>query len=82
MQRRELITFLGAALILPVAAPALDAARIRKLGVLVNLNSDDHEGQARIRAFAQQLHKHGWIEGENLHTEIRWAGEIATASLK
>src|SRR3954453_9241041 len=76
MRRREFITFVGAALILPLAALA-DAARIRKLGVLVNLNSDDHEGQARIRALAQQLHKHGWIEGENLHTEIRWAGEIA-----
>src|SRR5215212_6095812 len=78
MRRRELIALLGgAALSLPVTALPQDRARIRKLGILVNLNSDDEEGQARIRAFAQQLHKHGWIEGENLHTEIRWAGESA-----
>jgi putative tryptophan/tyrosine transport system substrate-binding protein len=78
MRRREFSTLLGrAALTLPVTALAQDGARIRRLGILVNLNSDDEEGQARIRAFAQELHRNGWIEGENLHTEIRWAGENA-----
>ena len=41
------------------------------------MNSDGDEGQARIKAFALGLQKHGWIEGKNLHTEIRWAGESA-----
>src|SRR5690349_13794712 len=78
MRRRELIAFLGVgALTLPALALAQDAARIRKLGVLVNLNSDGDEGQARIKAFALALQKRGWIEGKNLHTEIRWAGESA-----
>src|SRR5215212_2897093 len=78
MRRRELIRLLGgAALALPLTALAQDRARLRKLGILVNLNSDDEEGHARIRAFAQELHKRGWIEGENLHSEIRWAGENA-----
>ena len=35
----------------------------------------DEEGKDRIRAFTQALDKRGWIEGRNLHTEIRWAGE-------
>ena len=78
MRRREFMTLSGAvALTLPVAALAQDGARMRKLGILVNLESDDEEGQARIRAFAEELQKNGWIEGENLHTEIRWAGESA-----
>jgi len=45
------MAFLGAATTLPVAALAQDGARIRKLGVLVNFESDDEEGQSRIRAF-------------------------------
>ena len=50
---------------------------MRKLGILVNFDSDGEEGKARIEAFAQELNKNGWIEGDNLHTEIRWAGESA-----
>jgi putative ABC transport system substrate-binding protein len=75
MRRREFITLLGAALTLPVVATAEDRARMRKLGILVNFDSDGEEGKARIEAFAQELNKNGWIEGDNLHTAIRWAGE-------
>ncbi|MGY4465580.1 putative ABC transport system substrate-binding protein [Bradyrhizobium sp. LB9.1b] len=78
MTRRELIaSFAVGALTFPAVAPAQDGARIRKLGILVNLNADSDEGQARIRAFALALQKRGWIEGRNLHTEVRWAGESA-----
>jgi putative tryptophan/tyrosine transport system substrate-binding protein len=58
-------------------ALAQDGAGIRKLGILVNLNSDGGEGQARIRAFALALQKLGWLDGKNLQTEVRWAGESA-----
>jgi putative tryptophan/tyrosine transport system substrate-binding protein len=51
------------------------AVRGRKIGVLMNVPSDDQEGQARMRAFAQALQRLGWVEGENLRTEVRWAGE-------
>src|SRR3954447_9380682 len=77
MTRRELIASLGVALTIPAMALAQDGARIRKLGILVNLNSDGEEGQARINAFALAVQKRGWIEGNNLHTEVRWAGENA-----
>jgi putative ABC transport system substrate-binding protein len=43
----------------------------------VNLESADDEGKVRIETFARGLKARGWIEGENLHTEIRWAGESA-----
>jgi ABC-type uncharacterized transport system substrate-binding protein len=79
MRRREFITLLGgAAAAAPfAAAPAQNATRIRKVGVLTSLLSDDGEGQARIKAFTQALQRHGWVEGENLRTETRWAGDNA-----
>jgi putative tryptophan/tyrosine transport system substrate-binding protein len=78
MRRREFITLLGsAAAALPFAARAQDVMRMRKIGVLMNLLSDDQEAQARIKAFTQALQGHGWIEGKNLRTEIRWAGDKA-----
>jgi putative ABC transport system substrate-binding protein len=78
MKRREFITLLGGAVVaLPNAARAQDGTRIRRIGILVNFPPDDEEAQARIRAFAQELQTRGWIEGKNLRTEIRWAGERA-----
>jgi putative ABC transport system substrate-binding protein len=77
MRRREFIALVGsAAAAVPVgAALAQVAMRIRKIGIRMNLPSDDQEGQARIKAFAQALQGREWVEGENLRTEIRWAGE-------
>lgn len=77
MRRREFIRLLGgvAAAVPFSAARAQDATRVRKIGVLTTLLSDDQEGQARVKAFAQALHRRGWVEGENLRTEIRWAGD-------
>ena len=49
----------------------------RKIGVLLNYLSGDLDGQARIRAFAAAMRNLGWIEGENLQTEIRFAGDEA-----
>ena len=79
MRRREIITLLGgAAAAVPFAAvPSQSASRTRKVGVLTSLLPDDREGQARIKAFSQALQTHGWVEGENLHTETRWAGDNA-----
>jgi putative ABC transport system substrate-binding protein len=76
MRRREFIVFGGAAaLSLPAAARAQGS--LRKVGVLMNLESEDEEAKARIGTFVQKLKARGWIEGKNLHTEIRWAGESA-----
>jgi putative ABC transport system substrate-binding protein len=49
--------------------------RIRKVGVLMNFSSADPEGQARVKAYAEALRKLGWIEGDNVHTETRWAAD-------
>jgi len=76
MRRREFISLLGgAAAAWPLAARAQQAERMRRVGVLMNIPSNDEEGQARITAFAQALQKLGWTEGGNVRTHTRWAGD-------
>jgi putative ABC transport system substrate-binding protein len=77
MRRREFIAGLAGATIWPLPARAQQSRSIRKIGVLVNYFSGEPEGQARIEAFSGALRKLGWIEGENLHIEIRYAGDEA-----
>jgi len=42
--------------------------------VLMNDVATDAAGKAFVAAFVQQLHRLGWIEGQNLHVEVRWNG--------
>src|SRR5215831_5110055 len=74
MKRREFITLLGgAAATWPLAARAQQGERVRRVGVLMNLASDDPEGQARIVAFVQGLQQSGWTDGHNVQIDTRWA---------
>jgi putative tryptophan/tyrosine transport system substrate-binding protein len=72
MRRREFITLLGgAAAAWPLATWAQDN-RMRRIGVLMNLASDDAEGQARLAAFHQGLQQLGWTVGRNVQIDYRW----------
>ena len=76
MRRREFVALVGGGVAAwALAARAQQPERIRKIGVLMNLSSEDPEGQARIKAYAQAVQKLGWIEGGNVRTEIRWAAD-------
>ena len=46
---------------------------MRRIGVLTNLASDDLEAQVRNTAFAHALAQLGWVVGQNLQIEHRWA---------
>ena len=75
-KRREVIAGLaGAAVASPRSARAQQGERVRRIGVLMNLASDDPEAQARIAAFRQELQQLGWTDGRDLRIDYRWAGD-------
>ena len=69
MKRRAFITLLGGAAAWPLAARAQQLVE----RVLMNLASDDAEGQTRLAAFQQELQQLGWSVGGNLLMDYRWA---------
>ena len=74
MNRREFIPLLGgAAVAWPLAARAQQGGRMRRVGVLQNLASDDPAEQARLMAFGQGLQELGWTIGQNVRIENRWS---------
>ena len=73
MRRRDFITLLGgAAAAWPLAARAQQSGRMRRLGVVTDLPSDDSEAQLRNAAFLQGLQQLGWTVGRNLRIDFRW----------
>ena len=74
MNRREFIALLGgAAAAWPLTARAQQGGRMRRVGVLQNLASDDPAEQARLMAFGQGLQELGWTIGQNVTIENRWS---------
>src|SRR5262249_52021702 len=71
MHRRTFLTLLGgaSAAAWPLAARAQQAKRV---GVLMNGPPTGPETQSYLAALEASLRKLGWIEGQNLHMDIRW----------
>jgi hypothetical protein len=72
--RRRLLFFAAAASLLPLAARAQGSGPLRRVAVLVLQSESDPEGQARFASLRQGLRDLGWIEGKNLHIDVRYAG--------
>jgi hypothetical protein len=71
MKRREFISVIGG---VAIAAPLIADAQQPKMTVIGFLGTQSAEGYAGpLRAFRQGLKEAGYVEGENLTVEYRWA---------
>jgi putative tryptophan/tyrosine transport system substrate-binding protein len=50
---------------------------MRRVGVLASYLENDAEGQARIGASLRRLGELGWVEGRNVHFDVRWGIDVA-----
>jgi putative tryptophan/tyrosine transport system substrate-binding protein len=75
IKRREFITLLGGAAAWSVAARAQQGERMRRVGIVMPFAKGDSEGEARIRAFKQELAKLGWTDGGNVQFDERWPAD-------
>jgi putative ABC transport system substrate-binding protein len=70
-RRRFLLTSLAGALAAPVAAVAQQAAKVGRIGHLGNSNLT--MSALVLDGFRQGLRELGWIEGQNVSIQYRWA---------
>ena len=73
MQRRDFITLLGVAAAWPLAAPAQQPEKLRRIGVLFNRAASDPEAADSIGAFVQGMGELGWRIGSNVRIEYRYS---------
>jgi putative ABC transport system substrate-binding protein len=70
MRRRDFVTLISGA---SVAWPLAARARQPMIGILATASADANA--ARLRAFYEGLHVEGYVEGDNVKIEYRWAEE-------
>jgi len=75
VNRREFITLLGgAAVAWPLTVRAQQAGKLATIGFLGASNASASEEGERLPALLQRLKELGWVEGQTVGIEYRWAG--------
>jgi putative ABC transport system substrate-binding protein len=73
MRRREFIKgIVGSAATWPLAARAQQGEHTRRIGVLMDIATDDPEAPGLVGAFSQGLAESGWIISRNARIDYRW----------
>jgi putative ABC transport system substrate-binding protein len=72
MRRREFISVVGGGA-MTWSRNLMASDRVRRIGVLMELASNDSQARSNIAALQQGLRRLGWLEGTNLGIEYRWA---------
>jgi putative ABC transport system substrate-binding protein len=75
MNRRQMIGALGGAAAWPLAALGQQAERMRRIGIVMPFAKGDSDGEARVRAFKEELAKLGWTDGGNIQFDERWPAD-------
>jgi putative ABC transport system substrate-binding protein len=75
MKRRDFLTLVcgAAAAASPVAAPAQQPEKLRRIGVLINRAAGDPEAADSVGAFVQGMGELGWHIGSNVRFEYRYS---------
>ena len=81
MRRRDFIKLIGSSTaVWPLQVLAQQGERIRQIAILMGLDENDVETNARLAKFRSEMEKLGWVEGRNLHIEVRFAPAGAHAT--
>jgi putative tryptophan/tyrosine transport system substrate-binding protein len=73
LNRRRFISVLGAAAAWPLAVHAQQPERVHRVGVLNAFPENDPVNRATVTAFLGALEHLGWVEGENIRIDYRFA---------
>jgi len=83
MRRRDFIALVGgAAASRPFSARAQQPERVRRIGVLMPLATDDPEVPTRLTTLRQELQRLGWTDGRNVHIDTRLSAGNAADTRK
>jgi putative ABC transport system substrate-binding protein len=73
MRRREFIAGVGSVAAWPLVGRAQQGERVRRLGFLNASDENDALRKANFSLFVRGLEELGWVDGRNLHIDVRWA---------
>jgi putative ABC transport system substrate-binding protein len=81
MRRRQFIALVGGAVVAwPLAARAQQGARMPRIGVLFAARAGKDTASVFIEAFTKSLLQLGWVDGQNIKIDYRFAGyDVAQA---
>src|SRR3954452_21681588 len=71
--RRAFVAALGGAVLWSLECRAQQPERVRRVGALISPPESSQLAQAYVTAFVEALRGFGWIEGENIRIDYRFA---------